>query len=119
MDFRASHKFARISPHKVRPVVDLVRGRPVNGALTNLKSTNRRCAPMIRKVIEAALAGARQVIAEKKLDLDANDLLVAEARVDEGPRLKRWKPRARGMAAPMVRRTCHIRVVLRPPWEKP
>jgi len=113
MDFRASHRYARISPSKVRPVIDLVRGRSVNGALTNLKTTNRRGAPMIRKVIESALAGARQVIAEKKLDLDANDLLVAVARVDEGPRLKRWKPRARGMAAPILKRTCHIHVVLR------
>ena len=118
MDFRAKHRYARIAPRKVRPVIDLVRGRPVNTALVNLKSTGRRGAPMIRKVIESALAGARQAIAEKKLDLDANDLLVAEARVDEGPRLKRWKPRARGMAAPMQKRTCHIVVVLRPPWKE-
>ncbi|MHC5037464.1 MAG: 50S ribosomal protein L22, partial [Planctomycetota bacterium] len=103
-------------PFKVRPVMELVRGFPVNGALENLQTTHRRGAGMIRKVIQAALAGARQAIAEKRLDLDANDLVVAEARVDEGPTIKRWKPRARGMATGIQKRTCHIHVVLRPPW---
>lgn len=117
MDFKATHRYARISPYKVRPVMDLVRGLPVNGALANLQTTHRRGAPMIRKVIQAALAGARQAIAEKRLDLDANDLVVAEARVDEGPALKRWKPRARGMATGIRKRQSHIHVVLRPPWE--
>ena len=116
MRFKASHRFARISPFKVRPVADLVRGLPVNGALTNLQTAHQRGAGLIRKVIQAALAGARQSIAEKKLDLDANDLVVAEARVDEGPTIKRWRPRARGMATHIRKRTCHIHVVLRPPW---
>jgi large subunit ribosomal protein L22 len=116
MRFKASHRFARISPFKVRPVVDLIRGQPVNGALTSLETSPQRGASMIRKVIQAALAGARQSIAEKRLDLDANDLVVAEARVDEGPTLKRWRPRARGMATHIRKRTCHIHVVLRPPW---
>jgi large subunit ribosomal protein L22 len=117
MDFHSIHRHARISPFKVRPVVDLVRGLPVNGALTNLQTVQRRPARMVKKVIEAALAGARQAIAEKRLDLDANDLVVAEACVDEGPTMKRWKPRARGMATSIHKRTCHIRVTLRPPWE--
>lgn len=117
MDFRASHKFARISPFKVRPVIDLVRARPVNEAIVRLQTTHRRGAGMVHKVIEAALAGARQAIAEHRLDLDANDLMVAEARVDEGPTLKRWRPRARGMVSRRNKRTCHIHVVLRPPWE--
>ena len=66
MDFQAKHKFARISPFKVRPVVDLVRGKDVNGALTHLTTVHRRGAGMVKKVIEAALAGARQAIAEKR-----------------------------------------------------
>lgn len=117
MDFRSRTKFARISPFKVRPVVDLVRGKDVNDALVSLGTSHRRGAGMVSKTIHAALAGARQAIAEKRLDLDANDLVVAEARVDEGPTLKRWKPRARGMATGIKKRTCHIEVVLRPPWE--
>ncbi len=117
MDFKAAHRFARISPFKVRPVTDRVRGREVNEALVGLSTIRRRGAGMVKKVIESALAGARQAIAEKRLDLDANDLVVAEARVDEGPTMKRWRPRARGMASPRMKRTCHIRIVLKPPWE--
>jgi large subunit ribosomal protein L22 len=114
MEFKASHRFARISPRKVRLVVDIIRGADVNDALVKLKFTRKRASSMVEKVVASALASAKQQALEHHLDVDLNRLIVAEAFVDEGPTLKRWKPRARGMASPILKRTSHIQVVLRP-----
>ena len=106
--FRASHRFARISPRKVRLVIDLIRGLPVNDALLQLEHINRRASPMIAKVIRSAMANAQQAGT-----VDLNRLRVAEAWCDEGPTLKRWRPRAMGRVYPILKRTSHINVVLR------
>ncbi len=108
--FHAAHRHARISPYKARPVIDLVRGRAVQQALNILAYEPRRAAPMIRKVIQSAMANASH-----DLDVDLRRLVVVEARVDGGPLLsgrKRWRPRAQGRAFPIRKRTSHITVTL-------
>jgi large subunit ribosomal protein L22 len=108
--FRAKHKYARITARKARPVMDLVRGRGVNEALNTLQFVHRRAAPMISKVIRSALANAGQ-----DLDVDVNRLVIADARVDEGPLLggrARWRPRAMGRVYPILKRTSHLSVIL-------
>jgi len=106
--FRASHRFARISARKARYVMDLVRGLPVEAALTDLRFSLKRAAPMITKVIKSALANATQAAG-----LEPEKLYVAVALVDGGPSVKRWKARAMGRPRPRIRRSCHLSVVLR------
>ena len=114
VEFRASHRYARISAFKVRKVAALVRGRPVNDALSILRHVPNRGAPMIRKVLASAVANAERAVTEKRLDVDLNNLMVAAAAIDEGPTIHRWRPRARGSANRIRKRTCHISVILRP-----
>jgi large subunit ribosomal protein L22 len=97
----------RQSPYKVRLVLDLVRGMPVDDARVTLDFTNRRAAPTIRKVLESAVANA-----EHNFALDADELFISEAFADEGPTLKRWRPRARGRATRINKRTSHITIVV-------
>ena len=106
-EFRASHRHARISARKARPVADLVRGRSVNGALEELAVTHRRASVMLQKVIRSAMANAGQ-----DLDVDVNRLFLSDVRVDEGPTLKRWRPRAQGRVYPILKRSSHISVIL-------
>ncbi|RPI21799.1 MAG: 50S ribosomal protein L22, partial [Actinobacteria bacterium] len=95
------------SPYKVRRVLDLVRGLPVEHARVVLDHTNRKAAVAVKKCLDSAIANA-----EHNLALDADDLVVAEAYADEGPTLKRWRPRARGRASRINRRTSHITIVV-------
>jgi large subunit ribosomal protein L22 len=104
---RAHARFIRQSPYKVRLVLDLVRGLPVNDARVVLEHTNRRAADPIRKCLDSAVANA-----EHNLALDADELVVAEAFADEGPTLKRWRPRARGRATRIRKRTSHITITV-------
>lgn len=104
---RAHARFIRQSPYKVRLVLDLVRGLPVNDARVVLQHTNRRAADPIRKCLDSAVANA-----EHNLALDADELVVAEAFADEGPTLKRWRPRARGRATRIRKRTSHITIAV-------
>ena len=106
-EFKASHRFARISPRKARYVMDLVRNQQVEKALDTLRFTRRRAAPMISKVIRSALANAVQ-----EGGATPEDLVITQAFVDEGPTWKRWRPRARGMAYPILKRTSHLTVVI-------
>lgn len=107
-DVRAVAKYIRISPRKVRQVVDLIRGKQVGEALAILKFTPQRAADSIAKVVKSAAANA-----EHNNEMDKDALYVAEAFVDKGPSLKRFKPRAMGRADAMVRRTSHITIVVR------
>ncbi len=106
-NFRALHRHARITARKARPVADLVRGKFVNEALEELDFVHRRASPMIEKVIRSAMANAGQ-----DLDVDVNRLYVSDLRIDEGPTLKRWRPRAQGRVYPILKRSSHITVVL-------
>jgi large subunit ribosomal protein L22 len=107
MNARAQAKHIRESPYKVRRVLDLVRGLPVDEARVVLKFTNRKAAGTVVKVLDSAVANA-----EHNFALDADELYVAEAYADEGPTLKRWRPRARGRATKIRKRTSHITIVV-------
>jgi large subunit ribosomal protein L22 len=107
MKVSASARFIRQSPYKVRRVLDLVRGLPVDEARGVLTLTNRGAAGTIGKVLDSAVANA-----ENNFALDADELFVAEAYANEGPTLKRWRPRARGRATRIRKRTSHITIVV-------
>jgi large subunit ribosomal protein L22 len=111
--FQASHRYAKTTARKARLVVDLIRGLPVNRALTVLDRSPRRAAVLVGKVVRSAVANA-----EQDAHVDPNRLVVTEARVDEGPLLggfMRWRPGARGRAMPIRKRTSHIRIKLAVP----
>jgi len=107
MKVRAQAKYVRQSPYKVRRVLDLVRGLPVQEAEDVLRLTQRGATEPITKVLKSAVANA-----EHNHALDADDLVVAEAYADEGPTLKRFRPRARGRATRIRKRTSHITIVV-------
>ncbi len=108
VSYKAVHKYARISARKARLVIDMIRGAPVESALLKLDFCHRRAAPMIGKVVRSAIANATQ-----KAGLEAEKLVVWRAYVDNGPTMKRWRPRSMGRAFPILRRTCHLSVELR------
>jgi len=106
MAWQAKHRFARISPRKVRLVADVIRGREVQDALNVLKFMPHRAAGMVAKVLTSAIADADEA------EADVNRLVVNEARVDEGPTIKRFHPKDRGRAHPIMKRTSHICVAV-------
>jgi len=108
MEARAVARHVRISPRKARQVIDLIRGKDVDEALTILKFTPKGASPMVEKVLRSAVANA-----ENNFEMDVDSLYVAECFVDVGPTLKRIRPRARGMADRIRKRTSHITVILR------
>ena len=103
MSYTATHKHARISPTKVRPLADLIRGQRVDDALAILQYQPQRGARLIEKVLKSALGNAEDLRAP-----NLGGLRVVEARVDGGPMLKRVRPRARGMAHVIKKRMSHI-----------
>ena len=107
MEARAKLKGIRISPRKARLVADLVRGKSVEQAIDELKFVNRSASLPMRKLIESAVANA-----ENNHGLDIDILWVKELRVDPGPTLKRFRPRAQGRAFQILKRTSHFSVVL-------
>jgi large subunit ribosomal protein L22 len=104
---RAIARYIRMSPRKVRAVIDLIRGKTVNEALAILANTPRAAARPVMKVLKSAIANA-----ENNMNMDQDNLYVAEIYADQGPTLKRIRPRARGMAYMIRKRTSHITVVL-------
>ena len=105
MDYTAKHRFARVSPFKIRPVLDLIRGKDANEALKALEFSRKRAAGFIDKVLKSAIANAG-------MDVDVEDLYVSAAFADEGPTLKRGIMRARGMWNRILKRTSHICVTV-------
>ncbi len=101
-----------MSAQKVRLVADLIRGRSYNEASRLLVGMNRRGARLVQKVLDSAVANASSQILDKELALDVDGLRIVEVRIDAGPMFKRWRARARGMAYPILKRTCHVEVVL-------
>ena len=112
--YRASHRYARISPRKVRPMADLVRGKFADEALDILKFQPQRGARMLEKVIKSALGNAKDPAnpANKGKNVLVERLVVDSATVDGGPMFKRIRPRARGMAFVIKKRMSHINVTL-------
>jgi large subunit ribosomal protein L22 len=110
MRVRAQARWVRTSARKARVVLDHIRGRSVPEARTILAFTQRAAATDIEKVLRSAVANA-----EANHGLDGDDLVVEAAYADEGPTLKRWKPRARGRVNRIRKRTCHVTLILSEP----
>src|SRR5690554_138312 len=108
MEAKAIARHIRISPRKARQVVDLIRGKDVEDALAILQFLPKGGSPVVEKVVRSAIANA-----ENNYDMDADFLYVAECYVDQGLTMKRIRPRARGMANRIRKRTSHITVILR------
>ena len=106
MPYTNVHRAARISPTKVRPIMGLIRGKPFDEAVTQLEMSKRRGAVLVKAALNAAYANADQA------EADTRTLVVADARVDSGPVMKRWQPKDRGRAHPIKKRTSHITVTL-------
>jgi large subunit ribosomal protein L22 len=107
MEVKAKLRYLRMSPRKVRLVVDVIRGMEVDKALAQLRAINKRAARPLTKLLQSAVANA-----ENNFELAEDNLYIKEIRVDEGPTLHRWQPRARGRATPIRKRSSHISVVL-------
>jgi len=107
MEVRAIAKYLRVSPTKARLVADMVRGKAVGEALTILKFTPKKSGRLINKTLRSAIANA-----ENRSEIDVDTLYVKTILIDEGPRLKRWRPRAMGRATRILKRMSHITVVL-------
>jgi large subunit ribosomal protein L22 len=109
MEARAEARYIRVSPQKARLVVDLIRGLQAGQAITVLRSTNKRIAPTVEKVLRSAIANAEN----KSTDVDVDRLYVSEAYVNEGPRMKRIRPAPMGRAYRYQRRIAHIVVAVK------
>ena len=107
---RAMHRYARISPWKVRRFADLIRGQSVEDGLNLLRYLPNRGARIVEKVLKSAIANAQDRNAR-----NVESLVIADARVDGGPMFKRVQPRSRGMANMIKRRTAHVYVSINAP----
>ncbi len=103
----AKLKNTRISAQKMRLVADQIRGLPVDNALNILTFSNKKAAKIIKKVLESAIANA-----EHNDAADVDELTVSQIMVDEGPTMKRWRPRARGRANKIFKRMSHVTVAV-------
>ena len=108
MEAKAVAKYLRMSPTKLAPVADLVRGKDLAEALTILKFTPGKSAELVEKVVQSAAANA-----ENNHEMDADKLYVAEICVNQGPTMKRWRAGSQGRASIILKRSSHIEVVLR------
>ena len=109
---RAQARYVRITPMKARRVIDLVRGMSADQALAVLRFSPQSASEPVYKVVASAVANARFTAERDSRRLDIEDLVVREAYVDEGPTLKRFRPRAQGRAFRVRKRTSHITVVV-------
>lgn len=108
MEANALAKYIRISPRKIKPIADLIRGKSVDDAKAILKFTPRKGAKALLKVLESAIANA-----ENNHDLNADELFVSEVYANQGPTMKRFKAGSMGRANPILHRTAHIGVVVK------
>jgi large subunit ribosomal protein L22 len=104
MQTKAEARYIRVSPQKARLVVDMIRGKKAGAALTTLRTVNKRIAPTVEKVLQSAIANATN----KSEDVDVDQLVVSEAYVNDGPRMKRVRPAPMGRAYRYQRRMSHI-----------
>lgn len=107
MEARAEHRYARISPRKVKIVCDLIRGKDTKIAKAILENTPKAASELMVKVLNSAIANA-----ENNLDMDRETLYVAEVFANQGPTLRRYRPRSRGSASRIRKRTSHITIIL-------
>lgn len=107
MQVKAVSKYNRISARKTRLVADMVRGQKATAAFSVLKFTPKKAARLVEKTLNSAVANA-----ENNFGLDKKDLVISQILVDEGPTLKRHRPRAKGMASSIFKRTAHVTIVV-------
>ena len=112
MQSRAIARYVRMSPRKVRLVVDQIRGKGVNDAYAILQFSKKGAAEPVGKTLRSAVANAQYKAQDQGESLDVDELVVREAFVDEGPTLRRYRAAAQGRAAPIRKRTSHITVVV-------
>jgi large subunit ribosomal protein L22 len=105
MQAKAVARTIRVAPRKVRLVVDLIRGKAVGEAFAILRNTNKSSSPIVEKVLKSAIANA-----EHNYEMEPDTLFVEQVFVDEGPTLKRFRPRAQGRAGRINKRTSHITI---------
>lgn len=108
MEAKSIAKYVKMSPSKVKPVTDLVRGKNLSEALTILKFTPGKGAELVEKVVQSAAANA-----ENNHEMDVSKLYVAEIYANQGPTLKRWRAGAQGRAGRILKRSSHIGVTLK------
>lgn len=114
MNGRAVTRYIRISPRKARIVADLVRGKRVDQALETLALTPKKASPILRKTIMSAVANAHGNADPEEARLEDSGYFVSEIRIDEGPTMKRIRPRAQGRAFRILKRMSHIQVTVSP-----
>lgn len=107
MQARAVARYVRIAPRKAQLVIDLIRGKAVGEAIAILRHTPKAASPVIEKVLNSAIANA-----EQNHEMNAENLIVSEVFVDQGPTIKRFRPRAMGRASKINKRTSHITLVV-------
>jgi large subunit ribosomal protein L22 len=107
MEVRAVSKYLRVSPQKVRTLIGAVKGKPVETGLNTLKFMPQKAAKILEKTVRSAVANADQ-----KPDIDVDALIIRNITADQGPSLKRFRARARGRGARILKRTTHITVIL-------
>lgn len=112
MEAKATYRLARVSPTKARLVADLIRGKDVGEALEILTFSRKKSAALFRKLVESAVANAEFKADQGSDSLDIDTLVVSQVLVDQGPTLRRWRPRARGMATKIQKKTSHLTVVV-------
>jgi large subunit ribosomal protein L22 len=112
MEFRAKAQFTRVSPQKARLVLDLIKGKRVEDALSTLQFTKKRIAPAVFELVRSAVENANYLSQEKGLDVDVDKLFVKSAIANDGPRMKRIRPAPMGRAYRYQRRISHLEVVL-------
>ena len=119
MEARAQARYVRVTPQKARRVVDLIRGRDAAEAVAVLEFAPQAASEPVRKVVQSAIANARVKADQASEAFDERSLVVQAAFVDEGPTLKRFRPRAQGRAYRIRKRTSHITVVVAPRPPRP
>ena len=112
MEAKAQAKYVRCTPMKARRIVNVVRGKRAVEAVNVLRFAPQAAAVPVRKVIESAIANARFKAERDGEHFDENDLFITEVYADEGPTLKRFRPRAQGRAGRILKRTSHITVIV-------
>lgn len=112
MDSKAKLSYVRVSAQKARLVANLVRGKDVSEAIEVLTFLQKKSAPIIRKLVESAVANAEQSAERDHVELDIDELYVKTIFVDSGPSLRRFRPRAQGRATRILKQTSHITVEL-------
>ena len=118
MDAKAQARFVRVTPMKARRVVDLIRGKSIPEAVALMRFAPQSASDPVLKVLNSAVANARFAADQTGTAFDESELVVSSAYVDEGPTMKRFRPRAQGRASRINKRTSHITVIVAPRTHK-